>query len=468
MSRFSFIYIGIFSIIISILSFFNIIYSNYFNLFLNIDSYIYSLISSLLFGLIFLIKKKEEVKVSIYEKIITVILGYAILPLFISIPFYFSIHNITFINAYFESVSGFTSTGFSIFENIKHLDESLILWRSSSQWVGGLYFLFSIILLIDIFDINLKKSLTNYLSFNTSETLKQSVKILILYTSLTLVIFILLAMSNIRLFNSLNLSMTLISSGGFLPANNLENIINNKTKEIVLSFTMLLSFFSLFLSYNLLTIKNKSINFFQEDFYLLVYFCILVVLFFLIPESSNNFSEIFLSLTSSVSNIGISLKGSYQNTSFMFLIITIIGGSFFSTSSGIRVVKIYSLFKFSINELASHVKPLNVFINKLEFSGSKLETNDVNKYFISVLIFILSLLILSSLLTMSGINLESAFKLSILTLMNTVNSSIHGLNEFNFNELQYFTKYFFVIFMIIGRVELLTVLIILKKFLFKN
>ena len=468
MSRFSFIYIGIFSIIISILSFFNIIYSNYFNLFLNIDSYIYSLISSLLFGLIFLIKKKEEVKVSIYEKIITVILGYAILPLFISIPFYFSIHNITFINAYFESVSGFTSTGFSIFENIKHLDESLILWRSSSQWIGGLYFLFSIILLIDIFDINLKKSLTNYLSFNTSETLKQSVKILILYTSLTLGIFILLTMSNIRSFNSLNLSMTLISSGGFLPANNLENIINNKTKEIVLSFTMLLSFFSLFLSYNLLTIKNKNINFFQEDFYLLVYFCILVVLFFLIPESSNNFSEIFLSLTSSASNIGISLKGSYQNTSFMFLIITIIGGSFFSTSSGIRVVKIYSLFKFSINELASHVKPLNVFINKLEFSGSKLEINDVNKYFISVLIFILSLLILSSLLTMSGINLESAFKLSILTLMNTVNSSIHGLNEFNFNELQYFTKYFFIMFMIIGRVELLTILIILKKFLFKN
>ena len=468
MSRFSFIYIGIFSIIISILSFFNIIYSNYFNLFLNIDSYIYSLISSLLFGLIFLIKKKEEVKVSIYEKIITVILGYAILPLFISIPFYFSIYNITFINAYFESVSGFTSTGFSIFENIKHLDESLILWRSSSQWVGGLYFLFSIILLIDIFDINLKKSLTNYLSFNTSETLKQSVKILILYTSLTLGIFILLTMSNIRSFNSLNLAMTLISSGGFLPANNLENIINNKTKEIVLSFTMLLSFFSLFLSYNLLTIKNKNINFFQEDFYLLVYFCILVVLFFLIPESSNNFSEIFLSLTSSVSNIGISLKGSYQNTSFMFLIITIIGGSFFSTSSGIRVVKIYSLFKFSINELASHVKPLNVFINKLEFSGSKLEINDVNKYFISVLIFILSLLILSSLLTMSGINLESAFKLSILTLMNTVNSSIHGLNEFNFNELHYFTKYFFIMFMIIGRVELLTILIILKKFLFKN
>ena len=468
MSRFSFIYIGIFSIIISILSFFNIIYSNYFNLFLNIDSYIYSLISSLLFGLIFLIKKKEEVKVSIYEKIITVILGYTILPLFISIPFYFSIHNITFINAYFESVSGFTSTGFSIFENIKHLDESLILWRSSSQWVGGLYFLFSIILLIDIFDINLKKSLTNYLSFNTSETLKQSAKILILYTSLTLGIFILLTMSNIRSFNSLNLAMTLISSGGFLPTNNLENIVNNKTKEIVLSFTMLLSFFSLFLSYNLLTIKNKNINFFQEDFYLLIYFCFLVVLFFVFFNSTFTFSEILISLSSSISNIGISLNGSYQNMSFLLLIITIIGGSFFSTSSGIRFVKIYSLFKFSMNELVSHAKPMNVFINKLEFSDTSVETKDINKYFISVLVFILSLLVLSSLMTISGINFESSFKLSILTLMNTVNSSMYGLKEFNFDELQYFAKYFLIIFMIIGRVELLTLLIIIKKFLFKN
>ena len=468
MSRFSFIYIGIFSLIISIFSFFNIIYSNYFNLYLNIDSYIYSLIFSFIFGFIFLIKKKREIKVSIYEKIITVILGYLILPIFISIPYYFSIYNITFVNAYFEAVSGFTSTGFSIFENIKHLDESLILWRSSSQWIGGLYFLFSIILLIDIFDTNLKKSLTNYLSFNTSETLKQSTKILILYTALTFGIFVILNISSIRSFNSFNLAMTIISSGGFLPTNSLSNILDTKTKEIFFSFTMLTSFFSLFLSYNILTINKKNINFFHEDFYLLIYLCFLIVLFFLLFNSTYNFSAIFLSLSSSISNIGVSLNGSYSNISFLFLIITIVGGSFFSTSSGIRLVKLYSLFKFSINELASHAKPLNVFINKLEFSDTKIETKDINKYFISVLIFILSLFILSSILTISGIDVESSFKLSILTLMNTVNSSIHGLNGFNFDELTYFTKYFLIIFMIIGTVELLTILIILKKFLFKN
>ena len=469
MSRFSLIYLCIFSFLISILSFFNIIYSNYFNLYLNIDSYVYSLIISFFFSFVFLFKKKKKnYKINVYEKIIIVFLGYLILPFFISIPYYLSIYNITFVNAYFEAVSGFTSTGFSIFENIKHLDESLILWRSSSQWIGGLYFLFSIVLLIDIFDVNLKKPLTDLISFNTSETLKQSTKILILYTSLTLCIFIILNIFNIRSFNSFNLAMTIISSGGFIPTNSLDIILNSKTKEIVLSLLMLVSFFSLFFSYNLLTIKNKNLSYFHEDFYLLIYFCIIVLLFFFLFDNSNSFSETFLSICSSISNIGISLSGSYQKSSFIFLILTIIGGSFFSTSSGIRFVKIYSLFKFSLNEVASHAKPLNIYVNKLEFSNSKLETNDINKYFISVLIFIFSLLILSSLLSISGIDLESSFKLAILTLMNTVNSSIHGLNEFNFIELQYFTKYLLVIFMIIGRVELLTLLIILKKFLFKN
>ena len=89
-------------------------------------------------------------------KISTIILGYILIPLVISIPYFLSIYNISFLDCYFESISGFTSTGFTIFSNIKHLDQSLILWRSTSQWIGGLYFLFSIILLIDIFDKNLK------------------------------------------------------------------------------------------------------------------------------------------------------------------------------------------------------------------------------------------------------------------------------------------------------------------------
>ena len=468
MSYFSLIYLGIFSLIISVLSFFNIIYSYYFNLYLNLDSYIYALILSLILGLIFLIKKKDNYKISIYHKIATVISGYFILPIIISIPFYFSIYNISFLDSYFESISGFTSTGFSVFDNVKHLDESLILWRSSSQWVGGLYFLFSIILLIDIFDNSLKKSLTNFLSFNVSETLKQSSKILILYTLLTFGIFVILNILDFRIFDSFNLSMTLISSGGFLPVNNLSSIVNTNAKEIAFALLMLVSFFSIFLSYNLFFVKNRNISFFQEDIYLFIYLIMLIFLFFLFFNSEYNFSVILLSLASSVSNIGISLDHSPPNLSFIFLILVIIGGSFFSTSSGIRFLKIYALFKFAINDLISHVRPKNVFLNKNLFLNVNFQKVEIDKYFLSLMIFIISLFLLTSFLTVSGISLENSFKLSILTLMNTVNSSMFDLNYFDFQELQFFTKYYLIIFMIIGRVELLTLLIIFKKFLFKN
>ena len=468
MSYFSFIYLGIFSLIISVLSFFNIIYSYYFNLYLNLNSYIYSLILSLLFGSIFLIKKKDSYKASIYHKILTVISGYFILPIIISVPYYFSIYNISFLDSYFEAISGFTSTGFSVFENVKHLDESLIIWRSSSQWIGGLYFLFSIILLIDIFDNSLKKSLTNFLSFNTSETLKQSLKILILYSLLTFFIFIILNILDFRIFDSFNLALTIISSGGFLPVNNLSSIVNTNIKEIIFAFLMLLSFFSIFLTYNLLFIKNRNITFFQEDIYLFIYFIVLIFLFFLLFNSEYNFSVILLSLASSISNIGISLDQSPRKLSFIFLILVIIGGSFFSTSSGIRFLKIYALFKFAINDLISHVRPKNVFLNKNLFLNINFKKFEIDKYFLSVMIFIISLFLLTSFLTVSGISLESSFKLSILTLMNTVNSSMYGIDYFDFQELQFFTKYCLIIFMIICRVELLTLLIICKKILFKN
>ena len=294
MSYFSLIYLGIFSLIISFLSFLNIIYSYYFNLYLNLNSYIYSLIISLILGIIFLFKNKDNFKISIYHKILIVILGYLILPCIISIPFYFSIYNISFLDSYFEAISGFTSTGFTVFDNIKHLDESLILWRSSSQWIGGLYFLFSIILLIDIFDDNLKKSLTNFLSFNTSEVLKQSSKILILYILLTFCIFITLKIFNFRFFDSFNLAMTLISSGGFLPVNDLSTVVNTNAKEIIFSLLMLISFFSIFLSYNLFFVKNKDINFFQEDIYLFFYLITLIATFFLLFNFDYNFSVIFI------------------------------------------------------------------------------------------------------------------------------------------------------------------------------
>ena len=461
-------YLSFFFGLVSVLSFFNIIYSYYFNLYLNVNSYFFTLIISVIPTLSYFIKKKEISKINIYQKILAVVFGYFFLPVLISLPYYLSIYNISFFEAYFESISGFTSTGFTIFDNLKHLDESIIIWRSSSQWIGGLYFLFSILLLIDIFDDNLKKTVTNYLSFNTTEIFKQSLKLFTFYLILTFVIFLILNISQIRAFNSLNLAFTLISSGGFLPSNNLSSILNNEIKQNVFSFCMLFSFFSLFLFYNLFVFKQKGIKFVQEDIYLLFYLISVYLAFLIFADKSINFNELFLAIASSVSNIGLSLEKTTSNYSFVLLILIIIGGSFFSTSSGLRFMKIYSLLKFSINEIKSHFNPRNIYVNKLAFVEKNMDITDFYKYFLSILTFLISLFLLLSILTISGLDLENSFKLSILTVMNTVNSAMTGTSEFNFADLPYFTKFNLMVFMIIGRVELLTIIILIKKFFFKN
>ena len=461
-------YLSFFFGLVSLLSFFNIIYSFYLNLYLNLETYYLSLGTSLFLAIIFYKIKLSEKKLSIFEKILTVFFGYIFLPLILSIPFYFSIYNLSFMNSFFEAVSGFTSTGFTIFENIKDIDQSLILWRSSTQWIGGLYFLFSIIFLIDIYDESFKKSLTNYISFDSNEVLKQAIKIFLLYSCITLVIFIILNIFSLRTFDSLNLAFTLISSGGFLPTNELSSILKDNTQVIIFSILMLLSFFSIFFSYNLFFFKKKNSNFFYEDLHLLVYLIIVTSIFFLFFSSNNDFSNNLLSISSSISNIGFSLENDQENLSFIFLILVIIGGSFFSTSSGLRFIKLYSLFKYSINQILSFSRPKNIFMNKLIFTKINFDFDEINKYFLTILIFIISLIILSSILSLSGIDFEISFKLSILTLMNTVNSSIYGFNDFNFETLHIFIKYCLIFFMIVGRIELLTILLLIKKFLVKN
>lgn len=152
MFRSTFLYLGIFTLFISIFSLLNILFCYYFDTSLNIHVYFVSLLVSLFLGVTFIFfnKKFLNVKVNFFEKLFIVISGFFYFPLLISLPYYLSIYDISFINSYFEAISGFTSTGFTIFENVKKIDEPLLIWRSISQWLGGLYLLCSLFLLTKI------------------------------------------------------------------------------------------------------------------------------------------------------------------------------------------------------------------------------------------------------------------------------------------------------------------------------
>ena len=469
MNVFSLRYFGIFFLVISFFSFCNIIYSYYFNLLNNLSNYIFTFTITLIIGLfLILFKKYKYEKIKLFERILIVLIGYLILPIAISIPYYFNIDNLGLINCYFEAISGFTSTGFTIFNDLDQLDQTLILWRSSSQWIGGLYFLFSILLLIDLFDENLKRSLTNYISLNSSEIFKQVFKIIVIYVSMTILIFILLKFVNLRSYEAYNYSLSIIASGGFLPNDNFDLTFATDISKIVVSISMLFSFFSLFFIFNLIFFKKKNINYLSEDINILIYLLIVIALSFIFFNYDNNFLNVLVSISSSVSNIGISFEKVPKNLVFVFLLLVILGGSFFSTSSGLRVIKVLTLIKFSLNNLLSHSKPNQIYSNKLSLNKIGANITDINKYFFAIIIFIISLFLISILLTVSNLDFETSFKLGILTIMNTVNSEMYGLGNLNFYNFNIFGKISLIIFMIIGRIELLSVIILLKKFLFKN
>ncbi len=469
MNIFSLKYFGIFFLIISFFSFFNIIYSYYFNLLNNLSSYIFTFSITLIIGLFFILFKKYKYeKINLFNRILIVLTGYLILPATISLPYYLNIDSLGLINCYFEAISGFTSTGFTIFNDLKQLDQTLILWRSGSQWIGGLYFLFSILLLIDVFDENLKRSLTNYISLNSSEIFKQVFKIIVIYLSMTILIFLMLKLVNIRSYDAYNYSLTIISSGGFLPNNNFDNTFTTDISKIILSISMLFSFFSLFFIFNLIFFKKKNINYLSEDINILIYLLIVIALSFIFFNYDNNFLNVLVSISSSVSNIGISFEKVPKNLVFVFLLLVILGGSFFSTSSGLRVIKVLTLIKFSLNNLLSHSKPNQIYSNKLSLNKIGANITDINKYFFTIIIFIISLFLISILLTVSNLDFETSFKLGILTIMNTVNSEMYGLGNLDFYNFNIFGKISLIIFMIIGRIELLSVIILIKKFLFKN
>ena len=469
MNTFPLKYYGIFFLIISFFSFCNIIYSYYFDLLNNLNNYILIFFITLFVGLFLVTFKKYKFeKISLYQRIITVLSGYIILPIAVSLPYYFCIENISLINCYFEAISGFTSTGFTIFNNLEQLDQTLIMWRSGSQWIGGLYFLFSILLLIDVFDENLKRSLTNYISLNSSEIFRQIFKIIVIYLSMTVLIFLMLKLVNIRSYDAYNYSLSIISSGGFLPNNNFDMTFNSDFSKIFLSISMLFSFFSLFFIFNLIFFKKKNINYLSEDINILIYLVIVIITSFLFLNYDNNFLNILVSICSSVSNIGISFSEIPKNLFFIFLLLVILGGSFFSTSSGLRVIKVITLIKFSLNNLLSHSKPNQIYSNKLSLNKISANIEDINKYFFAIIIFVISLFLISILLTISNLDFETSFKLGILTIMNTVNSEMYNLGYLDFYNFNLFGKFSLIIFMIIGRIELLSLIILLKKFLFKN
>ena len=465
-------YLGIYSLFISFFSFLNILYSIYFNFIIDINSYVISLIVSLFVGSLFcLVGRRYSKNISLSDQIVLIILGFVFMPLLICIPYFLSIYGINLLNSYFESVSGFTTTGFSIIENIEEVDEPLLLWRSSSQWLGGLFFLISIIGTLGSKQVKIKPiylisgaSLGSNFRNNFNNIF---IRVLLIYFFSTIFVIFIYNLLKIRLLDSFNLAFTTISSGGFLPTESLSSITTNNLQILVLSFTLLFPVFNYYLLFKIFT-KQFKFRDHQEDLHLGIIIITLTLLFYFFIIPNEGIAAVFLAVTSSISTSGISTYSSNFDVSLLFILLTIIGGSLISTSSGLKYIRFYILLKISYQEIYKLVKPMNIVNRNLFHSESKIDDEDLKIAFLVFISFIIAIFLLSSILTLDSPSFENSFKLSILTLTNTVTSALYGMDNLSFFDLNNFTKVSLMIFMIFGKIEIIAVLFLIKKYIFKE
>ena len=464
-------YLGLSCYPITFLSFLNILYSSYFDHYLNLDSYLITLAISFLLGIsLYLFSKNSDRNIKFYEKLVLIFLVYLLVSLLISIPYYFSSYQLSFINSYFEAISGLTTTGFTVLYNVKFLDPTLLIWRSSSHWIGGFFFLVFLILIFSNFKNEYKLTHLVYnpdKANNLSKDIQKIItKVFFIYTFLTAIIFILFSLSGIRLFNSFNLAMTVSSTGAFLPTNELTEIIKYSTQKIILTIALIFSTLNIYFFYSLFTGQDIVKKHYEDILILLgiIFFSILV--FFSLQETS--FLNILFAVASSLSNSGLTIFNPPENFYLFFIFLTIVGGSIISNSSGIKFLRLYILFKSTVLEIFKLVSPNVIIDQRILKTEQKINNENLNSSFFIFISFFIGIFILSSILTAGGLNFEKSFKLSILTITNTVNSSLFGLKDIDFFNLLTSSKIFLILFMVIGKIELISLFLIIKKIISRN
>ena len=455
-----FYYLGKINILIIFFSIINLLYCFYFDFKINLEIYFYTLILSLSYYLItFKIKfKKKNFRTN--NLILFSLLGWVILPFIMSLPFWLGGYS-DFLDSYFETVSGFSSFGASIFSNkINILDPPILLWRSSTQVVGSIFFIMTIILVFGNRAINIYplKFITNkkdtvYFSINFEKVFYNTVYA---YAIIFLISIFFLNLTDLRMLDKFNLSLTIISTGGFKSS----GFFLNNFDQIIVSILLIFSSLNIFLILGILKINNTYT--YNEDKYFLLSFIFFVLILFIFSNDLA-FSEIIIQLSSAISNSGINFTNNYnQNITFILITASFFGGCLISSTSGFKVSRILIIFNKIHYELLKLLTPSAVINSTIFKSNEKIEFKDFYSCSLLLLLYILLFILFSFVLTLEDINFENSFLTSILLTFNTLPSTMYLSDNINFNSFSEFTKILTILMLILSKVTPISLLALIK------
>ena len=445
------------------------------------STFIISSIITITFGILFFLANIDHNRsLNTQQAFLLTALSWIGVAIFGSIPFIFSDLNLSITDSFFESMSGITTTGATIINNLSDTPKAILSWRAILQWLGGIGIIVMAITLMPIMNIG-GMQLLKISSGDSSEkilpkTKQISLRLVLIYFSLTLLCSFFYKVCGMNFFDSITHSMTTIATGGFSNYNQSIGFFESAKIEYVSIVFIILGSIP-FISYIKFLSGNKKIIFKDEQiklFFKLIFFSILILFIYLAIVNKSIFEiqlrSIIFNVVSILTGTGYVTKEFDQWGNFpliFFLLLMFIGGCAGSTTCGIKVLRVHMLYFFLKNQLLKIIYP-RAIIN-LKYNNDIVQDKLIASIISFIYLYIIIFFLISALLTLTGLNFITAVSGAASSISNVgpgLGNEI-GPNS-NYANLPAVSKWILSTGMILGRLEIFAILVIFLPSFWRN
>ena len=437
------------------------------------NSFLSSSIITIFIGILTVLTTlKNEKQLNLQQAFLFSTLAWVSISLFGSIPFVLSNLNLSFSDAFFESMSGITTTGSTVISDLDNSPKSILIWRAIMQWLGGIGIIvmaITILPLLKVGGMQLFKTDASGTEKILPKTIEVAFTIIGIYSFLTLSCAFVYWSQGMNTFDSAAHSFTTLATGGFSTHNESIGFFDSPGIEFAATIFIILGSVP-FIAYLKFLKGNKKI-FFQDvqvkGFFYLLILSILVMFIYLFINSSE--TSLVDKLRISSFNVLSILSGTcYVTDDFglwgefpliFFLFLMFIGGCAGSTTCGIKIFRLQMLFIFVGNQIKKLIYPNSVFV--INYNNQKIEDTFINSVIVFIFSYLLLFFLIAILLSISGLDFLSAISGSATSISNVG----PGLGEMigpngNFSQVSNFSKWILSFGMLLGRLEIFAVLVL--------
>jgi trk system potassium uptake protein TrkH len=445
-------------------------------------SFISASFITIFIGVLFILANLEkEFKLNLRQTFLFSSLAWVMVAVFGSLPFLLSEQDFSFSEAFFESMSGITTTGATIISDLDNSPRSILLWRAIMQWLGGIGIVVMAITILPLLKVGGMQLFKMEGPDSTEKILPRTIEVATIiistYIILTLLCGFFYWIFGMNIFDSVSHAMTTIATGGFSTHNESIGFFKSSNIEIVASIFIVLGSIP-FISYLKFIRGNRKIFFNDVQIKGLIYLLIIsIIIMFLYLLLINYESNLFDKIRISSFNVISILSGTgYVTDDFglwgkfsliFFLLLMFIGGCAGSTACGIKIFRLQMLLIFLQNQIKKIISPNSVIITK--YNNQKISDNFINSVIIFIFTFLFIFLLIAMLLSISGLD----FITSISGAASSISNVGPGLGDVigpngNYKDIPDISKWILSIGMLLGRLELFAVLVLFFPSFWRN